>query len=134
MIAQVEPALSQQYRRMNQHGEFELVAAVLERAVADIELLKRPPIKAHRRYDGKRLPEHSQERARRTEGAQALAWVCAKPHRPSKAWSFVWCCEVLGLEPVLVRDRIVSNSRQPKEIRIRKRSRGRSGAKKQGER
>ena len=125
MIAPAETPLSQQFKRMNQHGEFELVAAVLERAVADIELMKRPPIKSHKRYDGRMNPDHSQQVARRTDGAQALAWVKARPHRPSKAWSFVWCCEVLGLEPVILRDRIISNSRlKEQEFKSRARNRG----------
>lgn len=127
MIAQATAPLSQQYKKLNQHGEFELVAAVIGQAVTDIEMLKRPPMKPHKRYDGRLLKDHSAEKARRKNGRSALAWVKAMPHRPIKEWSFTWCCEVLGLEPVKLRDKILTNAARAKEVRLRQRARGRQG-------
>lgn len=98
MIAQATAPLSQQSKKLNQHGEFELVAAVVEQARIDLEL-------------GKKMIPSSPERSqhRRNQADQARAWLCAAPRQPIQAWSFVWCCEVLGLCPLATRSRILAN-------------------------
>lgn len=56
-----------------------LVAAVLERAWEDVKLRGRL-------------------------GAQATEWIIER--KPSKAWSFEWCCAILNFDPDAVRHQL----------------------------
>lgn len=111
MIAQVETPLSQQSKRVRQHGEFELVAAVIDQARKDIELAKRPPMKPT--LVGRRKDCGYRNKWRSTQADQAKSWIRAMPARPLRPWSFVWCCEILGIEPVKLRAQMLANSRKP---------------------
>jgi hypothetical protein len=85
---------SQQFRQFREHGEFELVAAIIDQARQDIEYARKPAIK----HNG-----NGHKSARVVYAQQAEAWMNEEATQTAGEWSFPWCCEVLGLNPMKVR-------------------------------
>ena len=97
-VAEVAGACSQQFKAHKEHGEFELVAAIIDQARQDIEFARKPALK----HNG-----NGHKSARAVHALQAEAWVNEYPTQTAGEWSFPWCCEVLGLNPLKVRTEIL---------------------------
>lgn len=91
-------ACSTQFSQFREHGEFELVAAIIDQARQDIEFARKPAIK----HNG-----NGHKSARAVHALQAEAWVNEEVTQTAGDWSFPWCCEVLGLNPMKVRTEIL---------------------------
>lgn len=95
---------SAQYSLLCEHGEFELVAAIIDQARQDIEYSRRPRLKRFKNGHANARVVHAQ---------QATAWLNERPTPTAGEWSFPWCCEVLGLDPLRVRTEILSAPAKP---------------------
>jgi hypothetical protein len=108
MKAQVETC-SAQFDKCRRHHSYELVAAVVEQALLDIN-------------DGIVPVNSLEESIHRVRWAEDAAnWILRRPSRPLLPWSFPWCCEVLGFDcPSIRRGMLVGNKlAKLKEIRRR---------------
>ena len=85
---------STQFRQFMEHGEFELVAAIIDQARQDIEYARKTTLK----HNG-----NGHKSARAVYAEQAKAWMNEEATQTAGEWSFPWCCEVLGVNPMKVR-------------------------------
>ena len=113
MKAQTETC-SVQFKKQGQHHGFELVAAVVEQALLDIDDGIEPigdldPIDP--------MKEIKQLSKRLSNAEQAAHWISERHKQPLTPWSFPWCCEVLGFDaPSIRRGMLMGN----KLARLRK--------------
>lgn len=107
---------SQRFRKWREHGEMELLAAVIDQARLDIEAgLK------------KKAKSRDINFKRRLYFRRAWAWLIQPPDEPIDPWSFVWCCQLLEVCPFELGGQIILNyknarRRQRRMARCRKRS------------
>ena len=113
-VAEVAGACSQQFRAHKEHGEFELVAAIIDQARQDIEFARRP----HKAFRSGVVP------ARLVYAQQATAWINEEVTQTAGEWSFPWCCEVLGVNPMKVRTEMLMATK-PIKRKGKEASRGR---------
>ena len=88
---------SQQFRDVHARGEYELIRAIIAQAIDDIEYGKRKI---------KRKSNNGHRSASIVNARQAEAWINENTSPIAGAWSFPWCCEVLGVDPAMMRSEI----------------------------
>ena len=105
---------SRHYRQWREHGEVELVAAVVDQARLDIEDGLKPTKSKDVKFK------------RRLYFERAWAWLKQPPYEPLDPWSFAWCCQVLDMHQNELVRKIISDHdnarRKQRRGRCRKRS------------
>ena len=89
-----EGTYSQQFKQVREKGEFELIAAIIDQARNDIAYSKRAITRRSR---------NGHASASVVNARKARAWFDEEPSPTAGEWSFPWCCEVLGVDPVKLR-------------------------------
>jgi hypothetical protein len=108
MIAQTETC-SAQFDKCRRHHSYELVAAVVEQALLDID-------------EGIVPSNRLKESIRRTAHAeQAANWISERPVQPLVPWTFPWCCEVLGFDCHSIRRGMLVGNKIAKLKEVRRR-------------
>ena len=95
--AEAAGTCSQQFRDVRARGEYDLIRAIIAQAQDDIEYGKRKV---------KRKSNNGHRSASIVNARQAQAWLNEKTSFTARAWSFPWCCEVLGVDPAMMRSEI----------------------------
>ena len=105
---------SQQHKDYREHGEVELVAAVVDQARLDIEEGYKPTKSKDIRFK------------RRLYFERAWAWLKQPHYEPLDPWSFAWCCQILDINQYELAGKIIrdyeNSRRRQRRGRCRKRS------------